>query len=116
MAEGVLKEREGRFSVENIQFELFNTYIKYSSEKLALKEAQLLTQTELFLDKYIDLAYLNDKKSLNDCCTTEASIEYYCNSEKQSTNKSRGSRNAFQRKTKFLQNKQTKGTIADALQ
>lgn len=40
-----MNPKQHRFSLENIQFELFNTYIKHSSERLALKEAELLTQT-----------------------------------------------------------------------
>ena len=37
--------------MENIQYSLFASYIKYASEKLVVKECEIMTQSEMLLDK-----------------------------------------------------------------
>lgn len=72
LLEGV-RERQ-RASFEDLQFEICSSYIKHASEKLALREAELITQSSQFLAQ---LLHHEHSRDLTDVCPTETTSDSF---------------------------------------
>jgi hypothetical protein len=101
-----------RASFEDLQFEICSSYIKHASEKLALREAELITQSSQFLTQFL---HHDHSRDLTDLCPTETTSDSFLRLGMESPRAS-DKRIAFQRKSKRGIDRRTESSISEAIQ
>lgn len=92
----VVRQRGRRSThLEDLQYELCLSYIRHASEKLALRESELMLQSTLFLN-----SLSQHDKSLTDPSTTDASFENRRSGAEEMLSPRAAERRAFMRKSK----------------